>query len=142
MGTVTCKLTGGACFETQIREHTVIIDGPASVGGGNCGPTPPEMMVAALGSCVGVYALIFCQKHGISAEGLVVTTDWEKAESPARIGRMTVEIVLPAGVPAEKHTAFMKTVEQCLVHNTFHHMPEIQIGLAEPIAAGGCCCGE
>lgn len=141
MGTVTCKLTGGARFETQIRNHTLIIDGPQSAGGENAGPMPPELMVAALGSCVGMYALIFCQKHGISADGLVVTTNWEKVENPSRIGSMTVEIELPAGIPADKYDAFMKTVEQCMVHNTLCNMPKVQLNLCAQQDSGGCCPG-
>jgi putative redox protein len=141
MATITCSLKpDGLRFETQIRDYTLQITSPPSVGGENVGPTPPELMVAALGSCVGVYALLFCHKHSISTEGLTVSTDWEKAEHPARIGRMTVSIDLPAGIPTEQHEAFMKTVEACLVHNTFHHTPEITIALTEPAAANGCCC--
>ena len=141
MSSITCKLTSGARFATQIRDHTLIVDGPAAIGGEDAGPTPPELVVASLGSCVGMYAIMFCKKHGISTEGMVITTDWEKVENPSRIGSMKVSVELPAGIPEEKFGAFMKTVEQCMVHNTFCNMPAIEINLVEPAATGGCCSG-
>lgn len=140
MEKIISTLTSGVHFETAIRDHTIMVDGPAQVGGKNAGPTPPELVAAALGTCVGIYAVMFCQKHGISTEGMTIETEWEKAENPQRIGRMAVKVALPAGIPADKYDGFMKTVEQCMVHNTLCHMPEISVDLAEPVAVGGGCC--
>jgi uncharacterized OsmC-like protein len=142
METMISKLTGGVRFETGIRAHTLVVDGPANLGGKDDGPNPPELVVAALGTCVGVYAVMFCNKHQISTEGMTIETSWEKAaDSPSRIGAIHVKVELPAGVPEDKYEAFMKTVNQCMVHNTLHMAPSVQIGLKEPVVVGdgGCC---
>ncbi|MHB0938215.1 MAG: OsmC family protein [Armatimonadota bacterium] len=133
---ITSKLTGGELrFESEVRGHTMIVDQPAESGGDDTGPTPPELFVTALGTCVGVYAVHFCKKHSISTEGLVVHTDWNKATGPARLSDMSVSIELPAGVPDEKLGAFMKTVEQCLIHNTICHTSHVDIKLLQPVEA-------
>jgi len=133
---ITSKLSGGELrFETEIRGHTIVVDLPEDSGGTNTGAMPPELFVTALGTCVGVYAVNFCKKHNISTDGLVVHTDWNKATGPARISDMSVSIELPAGVPQEKYPAFMKTVEQCMVHNTLCEIPKVDIKLLEPVNA-------
>lgn len=127
---ITSTLTGGMRFESVVRGHTVVVDQPLSSGGEDTGPTPPELLAIALGTCVGVYAIFFCQKYGISTEGLTVHTDYEKAANPTRIGTMAVTLDVPAGVAPEHREALLRTVEHCLVHNTLTHSPEVHITLA------------
>lgn len=124
---ITSKLLSGKCFESDIRGHKLIVDVTKEMGGTDAGPMPPELLATSLGTCVGVYAVSFCNKHGISTEGMVVHTEWEKVPDPSRIGSMHVCVQLPAGIPEEKHAAFMRTVEQCMVHNTLCQMPNITL---------------
>jgi ribosomal protein S12 methylthiotransferase accessory factor len=118
-----------------MRTHTLVVDQPQASGGTNDGPTPPELLVTALGTCAGVYAVFFCEKHGISTEGLTVLTDYEKMNNPARIGKMDITIELPAGIPDALLESFWHTVHACLVHNTFTTPPEINMALAAPASA-------
>ena len=125
---LTSKLTNDARFEADLHGFNVVMD-----GNGQEGPSPPEVVVAALAACVGIYAVNFCVKHGIATDGLAVHADWEKAALPARIGKIEIAIDLPAGVPAAHYEAFMKTVEACLIHNSFTHPPEISMRLHERV---------
>jgi len=126
---ITSQLTGGMRFVSEVRGHEVIVDNPIESGGTDAGPTPPELVAIALGTCVGIYAVNFCRKHDLSTEGMTVHTDWEKAQNPARIGMMSVRIIVPAGIPEDKYEAFMATIRKCLVHNTLCQMPEMSIAL-------------
>ena len=127
---IVSRLTGGLRFETEIRGHQVVVDNPVESGGTDTGPTPPELVATALGTCVGIYATFYCRKHGIACDGMVVTTEWTKVPDPTRIGAMQVQVALPAGIPAEQREAFLRTVSACLVHNTLTHSPEMTIALA------------
>ena len=126
---ITSTYTGGLRFESGIRQHTIVVDNPVASGGEDSGPTPPELLATALGTCVGIYAVHFCNKHEISPQGMTIHTDWEKMTDPTRIGAITVSISLPQGIPDKLRPAFMRTVEQCMVHNTLCHKPEISIEL-------------
>lgn len=132
---ITSSYAGGMRFDTDIRGHQVVVDVPENQGGGDTGPMPPELVAMALGTCVGIYAVNYCQKHGISAEGLTLHTDWDKVANPPRIGALSVTIELLAGIPVDHYEGFMKTVEQCMVHNTLHHQPEVTLTLAEGVTA-------
>ncbi len=135
MPRITTKLHGRYRFENAMRSHTLVVDQPLSSNGTDEGPTPPELLVTALGTCAGVYAVFFCEKHGISTEGLTVYTDYEKMNNPARIGKMDITIELPAGIPAELEEAFWHTVHACLIHNTFTTPPEVTMTLAAPVTS-------
>jgi uncharacterized OsmC-like protein len=128
---ITSKLLEGMQFESDIRGHKVTVDAPVEAGGVNAGPLPPELLVASLGTCIGIYAALFCRKHQISTEGLTVHTDWEKEADPSRVGKIAVIIDLPAGIPDAKRGAFMKTVEQCMVHNTLCQMPVVSVEVSK-----------
>jgi len=128
---ITSKLLSGQCFESDIRGHKLIVDVPQAMGGTDAGPMPPELVATALGTCIGIYAVAFCNKHNISTDGMVINTEWEKVADPARIGSMHVCVDLPAGIPADKYEGFMRTVQECMVHNTFCQMPQITLCLGK-----------
>ncbi|MBI5779820.1 MAG: OsmC family protein [Planctomycetes bacterium] len=120
--------TGGMRFDARARNHTIVVDQPKDGGGQDAGPTPPELFVASLGSCVGVYALWFCQKRKIPYEGMKINVNWSKAATPpARVDRIEIKIILPQGCPTEHKAHFIASVEKCLVHNSITQAPEIKI---------------
>jgi len=120
--------TGGMRFDAQTQTHTIIVDQPKEGGGQDAGPTPPELFVASLGSCIGVYALWFCQKRKIPYEGMKVNVTWSKSTTPpARVDLIEAKIELPQGCPEEHKAALIESVEKCMVHNSIIHAPEITI---------------
>ncbi|HET7874710.1 MAG TPA: hypothetical protein VFN71_04225 [Methylomirabilota bacterium] len=47
---VTVASLGGLRMETQIGSHRVMVDEPVDKGGTDTGPTPTELVLAALGA--------------------------------------------------------------------------------------------
>ena len=62
----------GDRFEVSIREHVVTVDQPVQAGGQDIGPTPTELFVAGLASCVAFYARRYLRRHKLDATGLTV----------------------------------------------------------------------
>jgi putative redox protein len=60
---------------------------------------------------------------------LQVEVRYETAETPKRISRFGVRVVLPAGFPDEYRAAVERAVKACPVHNTLGHAPEIGVEL-------------
>ena len=53
------------------------------------GPTPTELFVASLASCVAFYAGRYLTRHGLSREGLGVSVAYEMAtDRPARVANI------------------------------------------------------
>ncbi|MDP2981499.1 MAG: OsmC family protein [Candidatus Omnitrophota bacterium] len=124
------KYIDGKKFSAQNRKHAVIVDQPEDNGGNDQGPTPPELFVDSLGSCIGVYVLAFCKNTGLNPNGMKIILDWEKAsDKPARIKNINVKIELPNADVGARKAALLKVAESCMIHETIKHQPEINIEL-------------
>jgi uncharacterized OsmC-like protein len=74
--------TGGFRSEVRIRDHAPIIaDEPARLGGGDAGPTPGELVLASLSSCLVVGYALQAHLRGIAIRSLAV--DVEGDSDPA-----------------------------------------------------------
>ena len=73
MSEITVKHKGDIKFETQIGSHKLTIDIPSENSGKDRGPTPSQLFIAFLSSCIAVFVASYCNNVGISTEGLSVT---------------------------------------------------------------------
>ena len=117
-------------FSVQARSHSVICDQPAENGGEDSGMTPPEFMLASLGSCAAFYAVQYLKTRNLAQTGVEVTVTAEKLKQPARLGNFRVHVSCPVALTEEQTEGLMRSVHHCLVHNTLLTPPEIQIELA------------
>jgi uncharacterized OsmC-like protein len=118
----------GDRFRIQIRGHEIVVDQPLSDGGGDMGPTPTELFVASLASCVAFYGGRFLVRHGLSAEGFEVECDFAFAKDrPARVSSIDIRVSLPEGFPSERRAAFLSVLEHCTVHNSIRQAPAVGI---------------
>jgi uncharacterized OsmC-like protein len=79
------------------REHELVVDEPASVGGGDAGMMPTEVFFAGLASCFCLAVAHVAAKRDIVLEGLRVTVDAERVGSELRYSRLRVEVAAIAG---------------------------------------------
>ena len=57
------------------RRHTIDMDEPEQIGGGNLHPNPQEHLMAALNACMMVGYVALCALHGITLEKLEIETE-------------------------------------------------------------------
>jgi len=127
---ITVSYEEGLRFRAWNGDHQVVIDLPEGVGGSNRGMSPPQLFIASLGSCIGVYVVDYCKRAGISCQGMKIHLDWKIKDDPKRIGDIGVKIELPScELPPARKKAILSVAEHCLVHNTIHHLPEVDIQL-------------
>jgi len=117
-------------FSIQARSHTIICDQPAENGGADDGMTPPELLLASLGSCAAFYAVQYLKTRNLAETGVEVTVTAEKLKQPSRVGNFRVQVVSPVALTQEQSEGLMRSVHHCLVHNTLLTPPEINIELA------------
>ena len=111
--------------------HHVTVDLPAHAGGTNLGMTPPDLFVSALGSCIGVYVVDYCEMVGIPHEGLRIHLEWKVSERPKRIGKLDAEVELPnATLTDEQEAGLREATERCLLHNTLQQAPRLSLRLS------------
>jgi len=118
---------GAVQFEIKARKHTIACDQPAENGGFDEGMTPPELMLASLGSCAAFYAAAYLRKHQLAAKGTKVRVTADKKKDPARLDDFRIAIEVPAGLDPRHIAGVERAVHQCLIHNTLLNPPAIAI---------------
>jgi LmbE family N-acetylglucosaminyl deacetylase/uncharacterized OsmC-like protein len=121
---------GGDQFDINVRGHIITVDQPVKDGGEDTAPTPTELFIASLASCVGFYARRYLARHNLPTEGLAVEATFAMGSKPARVAGIEVRLVVPDGVPAERLDALLAVASHCTVHNTLESTPEVSITLA------------
>jgi uncharacterized OsmC-like protein len=116
-------------FAIQSRSHTILCDQPAENGGEDSGMTPPELLLASLGSCAAFYAVQYLKTRHLAEKGVEVTVTAEKLKQPARVGNFHVNVLCPVSLTEEQTEGLIRSVHHCLVHNTLLMPPEIAIEL-------------
>jgi putative redox protein len=118
---------GGMQFEITARQHRIACDQPIENGGFDEAMTPPELLLASLGSCAGFYAAQYLRKHKLATEGTIVRVSAEKAANPPRLNRFRIHVELPSGVGDEHIAGIEESVRHCLIHNTLLNPPSISL---------------
>ena len=116
-------------FAIHSRSHSIICDQPTENGGEDSGMTPPELLLASLGSCAAFYAVQYLKTRNLAETGVEVTVTAEKLKQPARVGNFRIHVVCPVSLTEEQTGGLMRSVHHCLVHNTLLTPPEIAIEL-------------
>lgn len=121
----------GESYEVSARGHQFAVDQPIEDGGSDEAPTPTELLVASLATCVAFYAGRYLSRHGHSRDGLGVSATYQMAVGrPARIIEIRLTVRVPRDLPAERWQALHAVVvSHCTVHNSFTTPPIVCIDL-------------
>lgn len=134
MATIRTTYKGDMLFETELGKHKIQIDVPPDMGGGDRGPTPPEVFVASLGSCVAALVANYCNKANLNTEGLTVDVAYEKASDPTRLANVRVIIDLPNTDISGRENAIKRVADYCPVHQTICTLEGVDIEVAGKVS--------
>ena len=133
---VTIEHLGAVQFEIKARNHSIPCDQPPENGGYDEGMTPPELLLASLGSCAAFYAAQYLRKYNLATEGTRVRVTADKVKAPvARIDNFRIQIETPLDLNEQHRAGVERAVHHCLIHNTLLHPPQIAIELKAHAAA-------
>ena len=131
---VTVNHLGSVQFEITARQHTIICDQPPDNGGFDEGMTPPELLLASLGSCAAFYAVAYLKKFKLASEGTRVRVTAGKLKDPARLGDFVIEVDAPIELTEEQKQGIERSVHHCLIHNTLLNPPKITLEIHGAVA--------
>jgi uncharacterized OsmC-like protein len=135
---------GAVQFEISTRGHKIVSDQPTEAGGFDEGMTPPELLLASLGSCAGYYAVDYLKRNGLLVDGTKVQVTAEKVkpavkpgEKPVgvRIDNFKIEIDVPRELSPEQQRGVEDAVHRCLIHNTLLSPPKIELDVKSAVTA-------
>ena len=134
-GEIGVRYLDGDRFAIDVRGHVLLVDQPVEAGGNDEAPTPTELFIGGLASCVAFYARRYLARHTIPTNGLAVHAHYEVGGRPNRVPSVNIEITVPAELPRERRDAFLAVASHCTVHNTLTDPPDIDFTLRETASA-------
>jgi putative redox protein len=124
----------GYQHEATARGHSVLIDEPKQVGGDDQGPTPYELLLAALGGCTAITLRMYAQRKGWHLDDVKVELAHENvhvkdcAECETQEGKLAVvrrRIELTGDLDADQRERLLEIASRCPVHRTLEGTIEV-----------------
>lgn len=128
---LTVQHVGDVRFEIAVRGHRLICDQPVENAGADAGMSPPEFLLASLGTCAGYYAVQYLKTRGLPLDGVSVRVSAAKELKPARMENFRIQVITPP-LDERHREGVLRAVKQCLVHNTLLNPPVIETVVEAP----------
>src|SRR3712207_2913681 len=126
---------GGYRTDVSVRRHAFVVDEPASVGGGDGGPTPYDYLLASIGACTSMTLRMDASRKGWPLEEAVVR--FRNARSHAAdcadcetkqvgIRRLERQIELKGALTDEQRERLLAIADRCPVKQTIERGLKIE----------------
>jgi uncharacterized OsmC-like protein len=124
----------GFAQEIATGAHHLTADEPLEVGGKDTGPSPYELLLAALGSCTSMTVSLYARTKKWPLESVTIylrhskihAADCRDCETKiGRIDRIEREIHLSGDLQPEQKSKLLEIADKCPVHRTLKSEIEI-----------------
>jgi putative redox protein len=103
--------------DVKAGSHTLVADEPVESGGQDLGPSPQELLAAALASCTAVTMEMYAQRKGWNVAGMAVDVRYTPAERGCPT-RFELVMTMPAHLEEEQIERLTAIAAKCPVHRT------------------------
>lgn len=69
---INCNWKSEMAFETEVSEHTIVMDADSKFGGNNEGPRPKPLLLASLAGCTGMDVVSLLNKMRVEIDDLKI----------------------------------------------------------------------
>ncbi|HET8662242.1 MAG TPA: OsmC family protein [Micromonosporaceae bacterium] len=127
--TVVVRGAGDGPFPTEIDAsgHRFAADEPVDAGGGDTGPAPYDLLLAALGACTAMTVRLYAGRRGWPLQGVTVTLDHDRIHAQdcadcmtkeGRLDRISLAIQLTGDLTPNQRAQLLEVARRCPVHRT------------------------
>jgi uncharacterized OsmC-like protein len=124
---VSATWEGGYRAQMDVRGHKLVADEPLGAGGGDTGPQPSELFLAALASCFTLAVYHVAKKRDIELDGLTVkaTGDYEGP----KFARLVLEV--SSATSSDVLNLLVERAKAvCYVSNTLRAVSDVEVVVA------------
>ena len=138
---VIARPTGRGRFQTaiEVRGGTIIADEPVEAGGLGSGPTPYELLSAALATCTAMTLRLYAERMGWTLPPFSVATAHASVPAGADGTRprdlFTRNIAFEGPLDGEMEAKLLTIADKCPVHRTLMRGFEIKTNIGTVVPA-------
>ena len=128
MSLVSVVFEHDVAFGATVRGHRIRMDLPGHPRFTDSGPSPVELLVMAVGGCIGSHVALFCEEAGLSPAGLRVDLSFTLAvgNGRKRVSSIYAEVEAP-GIPTDLVARAEEAARLCILSNSLGKTPELDI---------------
>ena len=130
--TLSISFPGGVAVDATFKGHTVRTDQPRPLGDDSA-MSPFDLFLASIGTCMGFYALRFCQERDIPTEGLALTLDTVRDQERKRVATMKIALRLPPDFPDKYIESIHRAIDQCAVKRHLIEPPDFELSVGKAL---------
>jgi len=118
---------GGRRVDAAFGGHTLTTDQTADNGIAAAGPSPFDLFLASIGTCIGYYIMAFCSRHDLATDDieLLLSAPWERERK--RVPRIDIAVRFPTEFPDRFVAPCLRAAEGCTVKRHLETPPEIHV---------------
>ena len=140
---VMVRETGAGKFQNLVTvgTHHLIADEPEGVGGLDTGPSPYDLLAAALGACTTMTLRMYAERKGLPLDRVLCTVRHEKVherdmermmdDERARPDVFTRTITLEGDLTPERRARLLEIADRCPVHRTLERGASVRTEATE-----------
>lgn len=128
-------------FRTEVRLglHALVADEPREVGGTDLGPSPYDLLSAALATCTSMTLRMYANHKNLPLESATVTIEHDKvhaedcADCESNSGKLDEfrrTITLQGDLSAAERQRMLEIADRCPVHRSLHGEIKVRTSLA------------
>lgn len=133
-GVVEAVVSSGLRTEIRAGYHRFAADEPQRLGGTDTGPTPYDLLLAALGACTAMTLRMYADRKQWPLEEVTVhlehdrehVTDCAREDGAGRIDVLRRAIRVAGALSAEQRQRLMEIADRCPVHRTLEGPLEVR----------------
>jgi putative redox protein len=121
--------------KVSVGGHVLPVDEPAHFGGCDIGPNPQEYLMAALGACASITALMYAKRKRWNLQSVHIDVGYERVlptddtDSGAAVGmsdRFEMEISLVGDLSEQQRNRLFEVANRCPIHRILTSSAKIQ----------------
>jgi putative redox protein len=127
--TVVVRDGGPGVFDTRgnAGRHELVVDEPVGSGGRDAGPSPYDLLLAALGSCTVMTMRLYAQRRGYPLAGVTVALSHDRVHArdcaecdtdDGRLDRIRRTITMSGELSRDQRADLLRVADRCPVHRT------------------------
>lgn len=134
MAEVVVRENGRGRYQQEViaGEHRLLADEPLSVGGGDAGPAPFDLLMAALGACTSMTLRMYAERKGLALAAIGVQLGHESVlVDGVKRERIVRRISLSGELTPEQRVRLLEIANKCPVMRALGQPLEVASSLVD-----------